>query len=135
MAAVRCANCGSYTATLQVSVQMSGSEMEETAVCSECVERLERQALGALGPLAPHGLLARLMADPEDPSFLCPDCGYDVENLVRTGKLGCVQCYASFAEEVLNLVRRAIGRETHRGKYPPLRLQPPDGDEGVGSRN
>ncbi len=125
MATVRCANCGNYSATLQVSVQMAGTESEETAVCPECVERLERQALGTLGPLAPHGLLARLMADPEDSSFHCPDCGYDVENLVRTGKLGCVRCYTSFAEEVLGLIRRAIGRETHRGKYPPLRLDPP----------
>ena len=122
MATIRCANCGNYTATLQISVQMAGAELEETAVCTECVERLERQALGALGPLAPHGLLARLTAEPEDPSFLCPDCGYDVENLVRTGKLGCVQCYSSFADEVMGLVRRAIGREAHRGKYPPLRL-------------
>ncbi|MBW3625940.1 MAG: hypothetical protein KY468_21310 [Armatimonadetes bacterium] len=129
MATLRCARCGNYTATLQISIQTSGGDPEETAVCPECVERLERQALGALGPLAPHGLLARLMADPEEPSFLCPECGYDVENLVRTGKLGCVQCYASFADEVLNLVRRAIGRETHRGKYPPLRLHPSEPDD------
>jgi protein arginine kinase activator len=121
MANLRCANCGNYTATLQISVQAAGGETEETAVCIDCVERLERQALGALGPLAPHDLLSRLTAEPEDPSFHCPVCGYDVENLVRTGKLGCVQCYSSFAGEVLNLVRRAIGRESHRGKYPPIR--------------
>jgi protein arginine kinase activator len=82
---------------------------------------LERQALGGISPLAPHSLLDRILNESEEPSFHCPDCGYDVENLVRTGKLGCRQCYASFSDEVMNLVRRAIGRDSHRGKSPPAR--------------
>jgi protein arginine kinase activator len=121
MSTVRCANCGNYTATLHISVEVAGGPSEATAVCGECVERLERQALGGINALAPHALVLRLMNESEEPSFHCPDCGYDVENLVRTGKLGCRQCYYSFSDEVMNLVRRAIGREGHRGKAPPTR--------------
>ena len=123
MSTIRCASCGNYAATLHIHVEVAGQSPEDSAVCSECVERLERQVIGGAGPLSPHLLLSRLMAEAdEDPSFRCPSCGYDVENVVRTGKLGCRQCYASFAEEVLNLVRRAIGRESHRGKLPPPRV-------------
>lgn len=126
MSTVRCAVCGNLTATIQIGVAVGGSPLEESAVCAVCVERIERQAMGALGPLAPHALLSRLMVDAEEPSFHCPSCGYDVENLVRTGKLGCQQCYDSFEEEVRNLLRRAVGRESHRGKLPPLKLSFPD---------
>ena len=127
MSTTRCAGCGNYTATLLLTVRMSGASEEETAACPECVERMERQALGNIGPLAPHALLSRMLSEAdEDPSFRCPFCGFDVENLARTGKLGCQQCYERFTEDVLDLVRRAIGRETHRGKLPPVRLPPPD---------
>ena len=126
---VRCANCGNYPAAFRIGVQLGETPDESTVVCPECAEKIQRQALGPVGALAPFDLLTRLLNDPEDSGFLCPVCGYDVENLVRLGKLGCRQCYATFADEVLNLVRRAIGRDTHYGKTPPERPEsPPEGE-------
>ncbi len=125
MPPLRCAQCGSWNADLQLTVEAQGAAPETSAVCGGCAERLERATLGPLGALAPHALLARLCADAEEPTFRCPVCGYDVEDLARHGKLGCQRCYLTFEEEVRNLVRRAIGRELHRGKTPPLPLTPP----------
>jgi protein arginine kinase activator len=121
MMTVRCGNCGSQSATLLIRIVKDGNDPEETAVCLDCSERLERQALGAVGPLSPSALALRLVNKTEEPEFRCPSCGYDIEDLVRTGKLGCRQCYFHFSDEVLNLVQRAIGRAEHRGKTPPAR--------------
>ena len=126
----RCATCANEAIRV-IEIEIAGAPYEEMAVCSDCLERLERQYGCPSGPLAPHSILVGLLAEPDGPGFQCKACGHDIENLARTGKLGCVECYHSFADEVLNLVRRSLGGKSHRGKLPPPRRSGGEPQEGA----
>jgi protein arginine kinase activator len=117
-----CGECGDNPASFVITWVKGGGPPEERLICPDCAERLERQAFGTSGPLSPSALVTRLNNHEEEPSFRCPDCGYDIEDLARTGKLGCQNCYVHFAEQVRDMVSRSIGRTQHRGKSPPPRL-------------
>jgi protein arginine kinase activator len=59
---------------------------------------------------------------PLDPAKPCPNCGYTLAELRRTGRLGCAQCYGPFAPLLapqLPLLHRGT---RHHGKVPARHL-------------
>lgn len=48
----------------------------------------------------------------------CPTCGFTLEDLRRVRRFGCSDCYATFAEEVAQMVRGMHKGTSHIGKVP-----------------
>jgi protein arginine kinase activator len=48
----------------------------------------------------------------------CPNCGFTLEDLRRVRRFGCSDCYATFAEEVGQMVRGMHKGTSHIGKVP-----------------
>jgi len=48
----------------------------------------------------------------------CPGCGMNFNDIRKTGKLGCSQCYQLFAKEMEPTLRRIHGNSQHIGKIP-----------------
>lgn len=48
----------------------------------------------------------------------CPSCGFSVDDLRRVRRLGCSDCYATFSDEVGQLLRGMHQGTSHIGKVP-----------------
>lgn len=46
----------------------------------------------------------------------CQCCGSSFEDIAKTGKVGCAECYDVFYEELLPSIQRIHGRTAHTGK-------------------
>ena len=53
-----------------------------------------------------------------DEAKTCPACGCSLDNLKRTGKVGCSECYTAFADEMTTYLRSVHGGVIHRGRHP-----------------
>jgi protein arginine kinase activator len=59
----------------------------------------------------------------------CPKCDTSLDELEKTGLLGCDQCYETFEKELAVLLRRIHGSSKHIGSRPrPRRVIPAERD-------
>jgi protein arginine kinase activator len=50
----------------------------------------------------------------------CPGCGHTLEEIIKTGKLGCGNCYEFYKKELIPLIQKCqAGAIKHQGKTPP----------------
>ena len=49
---------------------------------------------------------------------ICSSCGTHLSQFVKTGMLGCPDCYNHFEKEVLSALKNIQGRTFHVGKQP-----------------
>ena len=48
----------------------------------------------------------------------CPTCGFSLDDLMRVRRFGCGDCYATFSEEVSQIIRGMHKGTSHVGKVP-----------------
>ena len=51
-----------------------------------------------------------------DESERCPTCGTSFEEVIRTGMMGCADCYDAFYEKLRPSLARIHGKAVHTGK-------------------
>ncbi len=56
--------------------------------------------------------------DTEAETTECPTCGMNVADFKRDGRVGCPECYVSFASEIRRVHKRLSGVSRHKGKLP-----------------
>lgn len=131
-----CDNCQKNEATIHIKRVVEG-KVRAIHLCAECAKEQEEQgAVGALGfNLAEvlfniAGLRDIVPPEPEteeetvedsgsDTTFCCPDCGWTMEKLRQSnGKLGCAECYRSFAVVIHDAFSRMQRGKIHMGKKP-----------------
>lgn len=54
----------------------------------------------------------------EDDSLACPNCGFTRAHLKKIGRMGCPECYATFASDLENMLRAMHKGTRHVGKVP-----------------
>lgn len=114
-----CQACGKKTATTHIKTVVNG-RLEEFHLCADCAKEkgygnlfsswgMDLGSLlgGFLGGEAPGAQVER-----------CPACGATFQEISRSGKLGCAQCYATFRSQLLPLIQRLHGTARHKGKVP-----------------
>ena len=92
-----------------------GGELKRTDLCEECAR--ESGAVHPSGFLSAEALLtgaASTAAETEK----CPACGYPLESLQKTGRLGCGVCYEKFSATLVAALRDSQKSLTHVGKRP-----------------
>ncbi len=109
-----CQACGKNTATTHVKTVRNG-ELREYSLCGECAKRL---GYGNLFAEFGKGLGFLGMRSPEITEEERCACGATWEDIVRSGKMGCAQCYETFYTRLLPVVERIHGSSRHRGKSP-----------------
>ena len=55
---------------------------------------------------------------------VCPSCGTRFSEIGQLGKLGCSDCYTTFADEIESSLRRVQGTAQHVGKIPARNGKP-----------
>jgi len=48
----------------------------------------------------------------------CEKCGSSFGDIVRSGRIGCADCYETFYDKLLPLLERVHGKTNHVGKIP-----------------
>lgn len=115
-----CQNCGKNEATTHVKRIVNG-DTTETHLCAQCAQHLGYGDIfsgfglnlddffgGFLGDTV------QKLASPAEQK--CPKCGSTFGDIVKSGRLGCSDCYRTFYDRLLPSIQRIHGRIKHNGK-------------------
>jgi len=117
----RCSICGEAEGVVDLT-HIEGGEVKTVHLCAKCAAEKGIQTPAALAETPLGGLLAAMGAEPArpEPGVLtdvhCPRCGASLQDFRETGRLGCPDCYQTFAEPLRELLRRLHGSAHHTGR-------------------
>lgn len=112
-----CDLCGKREASLSVRQLDKEGRATELAICAECAKKRGFTSVEDLKKNAAE-ILAELKAKvgEQDETRVCPRCKLSYADFKKSGRLGCAECYRTFAELLQPLVRRLHGSVQHVGK-------------------
>ena len=117
-----CQNCQKNDATTHLKRIING-EAAEIHLCAECAARLGVADVfpGIGSPFA--GILGGMFASPDirhvsSKVLRCDTCSFSFEDIARTGRPGCPDCYRVFGEKLRPALQKLHGRAVHVGKIP-----------------
>lgn len=113
-----CESCKEREATVHLTQVVEGS-VKKVHLCEECAAK---SGLDLHGPMSITDILlgmggAAAPAEP-GPERSCPRCHMRRADFKKTGRLGCPDCYDTFAAELIPLVKAMHRSEQHQGKVP-----------------
>jgi protein arginine kinase activator len=113
-----CECCQQHEATIHVT-QVSGGKSRELHLCESCAEEsgLNVQNVMAL-PEVLFGMAGAAEEDQEAAARSCPHCHMRGADFKKTGRLGCPQCYRTFARELAPMLAAMHKGPRHVGKTP-----------------
>ena len=112
-----CDLCGKGAATMKVSQLDKDGKVTEISICVECASQrgfAEVQKLKANNAEIITELKTRI--DEGDSRLVCPNCGLSYAEFKRQGRLGCAECYVSFHDQLVPLIRRIHDAVQHVGR-------------------
>ena len=116
-----CCVCKEKSATVHLT-QIVGDKMQKLDLCEECAK-----TKGVNDPtsfsLADADVLFGLGASHEidqttGTETKCPRCGFTQADFKKSGRLGCPDCYKTFAEGLEGLLKTMHKGTRHAGKVP-----------------
>ena len=93
-----------------------GGELKRTDLCEECA-----RASGAVHPsgfLSAEALMMGSTPATAVEAEKCPACGYTLDSLSKTGRLGCALCYEKFSVSLAAALQESQKGIAHTGKRP-----------------
>ena len=115
-----CTVCKEKPATVHLT-QIVGDKMQKLDLCEDCAK-----AKGVNDPagFALADLMLGLGAAQEieqaggGAELKCPRCGFSQADFKKSGRLGCPECYKTFAEGLEGLLKTMHKGVRHEGKVP-----------------
>ncbi len=124
---MKCMKCGTNEATVHTYLSVDG-HMQKTDLCENCAKALNIAAgFGEYGLFdkifggSPMGLLPglfKLFDTPTTQALSCPTCKTTGEEFVKTGFVGCPDCYKVFEPLIVQTVKKLQQSDRHVGKTP-----------------
>lgn len=115
-----CDICSKNQATVHLT-EIIDEQMTELHLCEECAKQKSMQMEQQFGL---SDLLAGLVdfgkhtEGQELTKIKCPNCNLTYGDFKKIGRLGCSNCYSSFAKYLMPLLKRIHGSAVHMGKSP-----------------
>ena len=122
---MRCDECNIREAQYTIAI-VAGAESSTRHLCESCMQKLrakgEQKGFAELIHQAVHaivfqGLAGEAPAEPEYPAIQCPLCSTTLPSVMKTGQVGCANCYRVFREPLLSLVEKS--RQHLNATYNP----------------
>jgi protein arginine kinase activator len=116
---MQCCICKAKPATVHLT-QIVGEKMQKLDMCEDCAK-----AKGVNDPtsFAMADLMLGLGASQEVEQAVgvelkCPRCGFSQADFKKSGRLGCPECYKTFADGLAGLLKTMHKGTRHVGKAP-----------------
>ena len=122
-----CCVCKEKEATVHLT-QIAGDKMQKVDLCEECAKHkgVNDPAGFSLADLL-LGLGASQEIDQSAGTELkCPKCGFTQADFKKAGRLGCAECYTTFADGLEGLLKSMHKGTRHLGKVPQSLQQSKD---------
>ena len=119
---MQCSICKEKTATVHLT-QIVGDKMQKMDLCEECAKAKGINDPTGFG-LADLDLVLGLGASQQieqaagGVELKCPRCGFTQADLKKSGRLGCPECYQTFAEGLGGQLKTMHKGTRHAGKTP-----------------
>lgn len=123
-----CQHCQKHEATVHVTelteVAQAGLEpqtnISERHLCERCTNSLglPHVTVPKKGPINILQMIATAAVHQRRAQPSCKQCGMDLEEFRRRGRLGCPSCYEVFKVPVGELLERVHGARQHVGRVP-----------------
>ncbi len=123
-----CCVCKEKEATVHLT-QIAGDKMQKVDLCEECAKQ---KGVNDPAGFSLADLLLGLGASQEiDQSaggteLKCPKCGFTQADFKKAGRLGCAECYTTFADGLEGLLKTMHNGIRHVGKVPQAMQQSRD---------
>jgi protein arginine kinase activator len=117
-----CTICKEKPATVHLT-QIVGDKMQKLDLCEDCAKTKGINDPTSFG-LADLDLVLGLGASQQleqaagGVELKCPRCGFTQADFKKSGRLGCPECYKTFAEGLSGLLKTMHKRTRHVGKAP-----------------
>ena len=112
-----CDECGKREATYH-SIKKINGHTTERHLCGECQKKYGSNLMKMSGLGSLFGGLSGFFDEPKREEYVCPSCGTTGDEFLRTGFVGCSDCYKEFAPLIMPVIRRMQGDVSHVGKVP-----------------
>lgn len=112
-----CQNCGKNQAVSHIHSVINGV-VKDKYLCAECAAHSNADTFGENDLFE---MLSSFLNDgtaPKVTSVKCECCGATFDEIRRTGRVGCGNCYKTFERELEPTLLRIHGRTAHVGKRP-----------------
>jgi protein arginine kinase activator len=123
-----CNLCNKNQATVHLT-EIIDDQMSELHLCDDCARKKSMQMeqqfglSDLLGGLVEYG--KQISGTDKTPvAVQCSFCGLTYEDFRKIGRLGCSECYTSFAKHMGPLLKRIHGASQHMGKAPVIITEP-----------
>lgn len=112
-----CQSCGQNQATTHIKTIVNG-ELAEVSLCRECAQKLGYSSFFGSFGMDFDKFLGSLMGGNrvQKSKKRCECCGSTFEDIAKSGKVGCANCYDIFYDELLPSIQRIHGKTVHIGK-------------------
>lgn len=112
-----CQSCEKRQATTHIKTILNG-ELKEYNLCPECAQKMGYGSFFGNFGFDLDKLFGSFMESIDSPKTAkrCQCCGSSFEDIAKSGKVGCANCYEVFYEELLPSIQRIHGRTCHTGK-------------------
>jgi protein arginine kinase activator len=128
---MKCCVCNEREAKVHLT-QITGDKMQRVDLCEECAKQ---KGVNDPAGFSLADLLLGLGASQEieqaagGTELKCPKCGFTQADFKKSGRLGCADCYTTFAEGLASLLKSMHKGTKHLGKVPQALQQSRDQSE------
>jgi protein arginine kinase activator len=115
-----CSVCKEKPATVHYT-KIDGGEMHKVDLCEDCAKTKgvsDPASFSLADMLLGLGAAKEVEQSAGGTELKCPKCGFTHSDFKKTGRLGCVHCYTTFAEGLEGLLRTMHKGTRHVGKVP-----------------
>ncbi|MGA2174990.1 MAG: UvrB/UvrC motif-containing protein [Verrucomicrobiota bacterium] len=112
--------------------QIVEDKMQKVDLCEECAKKKgvnDPAGFSLADLLLGLGASQEIAQSAGSEDIKCPNCGFTGADFKKAGRLGCSQCYVTFAESLESLLKTMHKGTKHVGKVPTALRQSRDLNE------
>ncbi len=109
--------------------QIVGDKIQKVDLCEECAKQKgvnDPAGFSLADLLLGLGASQEIAQSSGGGEIKCPNCGFTQADFKKAGRLGCSECYATFAEGLEGLLKSMHKGTKHIGKVPQALRQSKD---------
>ncbi len=117
---MKCSICKQKDATVHLT-QIAGDKMQKVDLCEDCANKKgvnDPAGFSLADLLLGLGAAQEMEQASGGTELQCPRCHFTQADFKKTGRLGCPECYHTFAEGLEGLLKTMHKGTRHVGKVP-----------------